>query len=85
MIAFPNAKINLGLNIISKRPDGYHNINTVFYPINLCDVLEIVPAKGNTTSIHSYGRNINCPPEKNLVIKAYNALSTLHNLPPVSP
>ena len=35
MITFPNAKINLGLNIVEKRPDGYHNLETIFYPINL--------------------------------------------------
>ena len=40
MITFPNAKINLGLNIIEKRPDGYHNLETIFYPINLQDALE---------------------------------------------
>ena len=42
MITFPNAKINLGLNVVSRRPDGYHNLETVFYPINLCDALEFV-------------------------------------------
>ena len=41
MITFPNAKINLGLNITEKRPDGYHNLETVFYPIPLEDALEI--------------------------------------------
>ena len=42
MITFPNAKINLGLNIIEKRPDGYHNLETIFYPINLQDALEFI-------------------------------------------
>lgn len=41
MILFPTAKINLGLNIVEKRSDGYHNIETIFYPIPLCDALEI--------------------------------------------
>ena len=41
MITYPNAKINLGLNIVEKRPDGYHNLETVFYPINLQDALEV--------------------------------------------
>ena len=41
MITFPNAKINLGLNIVEKRPDGYHNLETIFYPINLQDALEV--------------------------------------------
>jgi 4-diphosphocytidyl-2C-methyl-D-erythritol 2-phosphate synthase len=44
MICFPNAKINLGLNIVSRRTDGYHNLETVFYPIGLRDALEIVPS-----------------------------------------
>ena len=41
MITYPNAKINLGLNIVEKRPDGYHNLETIFYPINLQDALEV--------------------------------------------
>ncbi len=69
MITFPNAKINLGLNIVERRPDGYHNLETVFYPImGLTDVLEIVPACA--TRLHCYGRAVDCPEEKNLVMKA---------------
>lgn len=45
MICFPNAKINLGLHIVSRRPDGYHHIETVFYPIGLCDALEVLPTE----------------------------------------
>ena len=41
MIAFPIAKVNLGLNVVEKRPDGYHNLETVFYPVPIKDVLEI--------------------------------------------
>ncbi|MES2386563.1 MAG: 4-(cytidine 5'-diphospho)-2-C-methyl-D-erythritol kinase [Bacteroidota bacterium] len=44
MVSFPNAKINLGLHVTSRRPDGYHNIETCFYPVGACDVLEILPA-----------------------------------------
>ena len=44
MVTFPNAKINLGLDVVARRPDGYHNLETVFYPIPLCDILEITPA-----------------------------------------
>lgn len=83
MIAFPNAKINLGLNIIERRPDGYHNIETVFYPIGLTDVLEIVPATGRETTLTTYGNTIDCPPEKNLVMKAYRLLARIHPLPAV--
>ena len=45
MLLFPNAKINLGLNVVERRPDGYHNIETVFYPIGISDVLEIEPSE----------------------------------------
>lgn len=47
MITFPNAKINLGLNIIEKRPDGYHNLETIFYPIHLQDALEVTRREKN--------------------------------------
>lgn len=83
MILFPNAKINIGLDIVSKRPDGYHNIETVMYPVPWRDVLEIVPAKGSETTLTVTGREVNCPAEKNLVMKAYNALSAKVGLPPV--
>lgn len=83
MILFPNAKINLGLDIVSKRPDGYHNIETVMYPVPWCDVLEIVPAKGEETTLTTSGRPVDCPPEKNLVMKAYRALEARMPIPPV--
>lgn len=72
MVVFPNAKINLGLNIVSKRPDGYHNLETVFYPIPLCDCLELVPA--TRVQFSSSGINIDCDPENNLCIKAIRSL-----------
>ena len=51
MIIFPNAKINLGLNIVSKREDGYHNIETVFYPVKgLCDIIEYRESRTGETS-----------------------------------
>ena len=49
MITYPNAKINLGLNIVEKRPDGYHNLETVFYPIPLYDILEITKSEDETS------------------------------------
>ncbi len=48
MVVFPKAKINLGLNITGVRPDGYHDIETVFYPVNLCDALEFVAWSGRS-------------------------------------
>ena len=83
MITFPNAKINLGLNIVSRRPDGYHNIETVFYPIPLTDSLEIVPAEGAESTLTCYGRVVDCPTEKNLVMKAYRMMEKEFGLPPV--
>jgi 4-diphosphocytidyl-2-C-methyl-D-erythritol kinase len=81
MISFPNAKINLGLNVVSKRPDGYHNIETVFYPIHLCDALEIVPAKGEKGVFTPTGIPVGDDPQKNLVIKAYNLLKAHYKIP----
>ena len=83
MITFPNAKINLGLNIVERRPDGYHNIETVFYPIPLTDILEIVPATDGTTSLTCTGNAVDCPVESNLVMRAYRMLEAQYGLPPV--
>ena len=82
MITFPNAKINLGLNIVERRADGYHNIETVFYPVPLTDVLEIVPA--DEVSLSCYGNAVDCPPEKNLVMRAYRLMQERFGLPPVA-
>ena len=84
MITFPNAKINLGLNIVERRHDGYHNIETVFYPVPLTDVLEIVPADGGAASLTCYGKAVDCPVEKNLVMRAYRLLQERYGLPPVA-
>lgn len=81
MICFPNAKINLGLNIVSKRPDGYHNLETVFYPIPVKDALEVVSA--NATTFTQTGIPVDAPQEKNLVIKALRLLETHTAVPPL--
>lgn len=83
MILFPNAKINIGLDILSRRADGYHNIHTAMFPVPWTDILEIVPAKGVDTTLTVTGRAVECPPEKNLVMKAYNALNDRIPLPPL--
>jgi 4-diphosphocytidyl-2-C-methyl-D-erythritol kinase len=83
MIAFPNAKINLGLNVLEKRADGFHNIETVFYPIDLADVLEIIPAADGLFSFASTGLSIPGGKESNLCLKAFHLLSSLFHLPPV--
>lgn len=76
MITFPNAKINLGLNIVEKRPDGYHNLETIFYPINLQDALEVTRRENNDKeyTLHISGSPLEGEPEDNLVVKAYKLL-----------
>ncbi|MFM2386008.1 MAG: hypothetical protein RL660_765 [Bacteroidota bacterium] len=82
MISFPNCKINLGLNIVSKRSDGYHNLETVFYPIKqLHDALEIIHA--DTFGLTQTGIVACEDPEKNLVVKAYRHLQQEHVLAPI--
>ena len=85
MITFPNAKINLGLNIVEKRPDGYHNLETVFFPINLQDALEVKPLEeeGKDYKISMKGNALDCNPDDNLVVKAYKLLKQDFNLPSV--
>ncbi len=83
MIRFPNAKINLGLRVVSRRPDGYHNLETVFYPIALQDALEIVPATGSETTLSLSGIVIDGDARDNLVMRAWQRLSDLFSLPPV--
>lgn len=79
MISFPIAKVNLGLNVVARRPDGYHNLQTVFYPVPIKDVLEIYPMAQDfpsevdcdikVTNIHVEGDE-----QRNLVVRAYNLL-----------
>jgi len=79
MISFPNAKINLGLQITEKRADGFHNLETVFYPVNWCDVLEF--ADSESLQFSSSGIPISGAPETNLVMKAYQLLKKDFDLP----
>ncbi len=88
MIVFPNAKINLGLNITAKRPDGYHDLETVFYPIPLEDALEVGPltdptGDGSELELHCNGIPIEGDPSDNLIVKAYRLLKEEFRLPPV--
>ncbi len=73
MLGFSNAKINLGLNIIEKRPDGYHNIESVFYPIPWADILEVLPSEN--FSFTSSGLPIPGETDQNLVVKAWNLIA----------
>lgn len=86
MVTFPNAKINLGLDIISKRPDGYHNLETIFYPIPLNDILEITletDKDAPACSFTMYNASFNEDSNDNLVVKAYRILAADHKLPKV--
>lgn len=74
MLAFPFAKINLGLHVTARRPDGYHDIETVFYPVKLCDVLEIIPSSDGKTSFSSSGIIIPGDEKSNLCLKAYHLM-----------
>ena len=88
MLTFPCAKINLGLNITAERADGYHDLETVFYPVPLTDVLEIkhmdqrfphdIPCDLKVT-----GNDVDCDERQNLVVRAYELLAADYSLPPI--
>ena len=81
MVLFPNAKINIGLNILQKREDGYHEIETLFYPIGLKDALEYVENGGDKVNFWNSGLNLEIKPEQNIVLKAYHLLKEEYSLP----
>lgn len=83
MVTFPNAKINIGLNVLKKRSDGYHDISTVMMSIPWRDILEIIPAEKNCDTLTVTGREICCPPEKNLIMKAVKEFRKHAEIPPV--
>lgn len=86
MIVFPNAKINLGLHIVEKRPDGFHNIETVFYPAGWCDVLEVVENRASLKAfdLHLSGLPVTGSIEDNILYKAYQLINKVHVLPNIS-
>ena len=83
MVVFPNAKINIGLDIVRRRADGYHDIVTAFMPVPWADILEIETAAGPDDVLTVTGRGVDCPPEKNLVMKACRALRARVDFPAV--
>ena len=87
MVTFPNAKINLGLDVVEKRPDGYHNLETVFYPIPLQDILEITVTKEEDAPDYTFTMH-NAVFEgdngDNLVVKAYKILAADYRMPKVN-
>lgn len=84
MICFPNAKINLGLNIVSKRSDGYHNLETVFYPLMIKDALEIIENKSlDKDVLIQSGIQVDGSADDNLVMKALRLMRTRYDFPHV--
>jgi len=82
MVSFPPCKINLGLNVIRKRQDGYHDIETCFYPVPWTDILEIIPS--SQLQFFSTGNAIEGAVDGNLCLRAYQVLKSEYNIPPVS-
>jgi 4-diphosphocytidyl-2-C-methyl-D-erythritol kinase len=86
MIAFPCCKINLGIHVINKREDGFHNLETIFYPVHWSDMLEIVvdnESSEGEVKFMSDGLTIEGNTENNLVIKAYKLFHQVFDLPAV--
>ena len=84
MVLFPNAKINLGLNVLSRRPDGYHTIQSVFIPVELADILEVVPLDdGAPYFFQKTGIPVGGAARENLVVKALEQVRNEFDLPSV--
>lgn len=81
MIEFPNCKINLGLNITQKRPDGFHNIETVFYPVKWPDALEIIEGGNEPFELFVSGLKVGGNNEENIIFRAYKLLIADHKIP----
>lgn len=81
MISFPNAKINIGLHITEKRPDGFHNLETVFFPVGWSDILEF--AESDQLQFTTSGIQISGDPQTNLVMKAYRLIKDEYQIPPL--
>jgi 4-diphosphocytidyl-2-C-methyl-D-erythritol kinase len=86
MITYPNAKINLGLHVVSRRSDGFHNIETVFYPIPLQDALEVKDMGTDSkedTNVQITGSRLDCSIDENLAVKVYRFLQEKYSLPKI--
>jgi 4-diphosphocytidyl-2-C-methyl-D-erythritol kinase len=99
MLVFPNAKINIGLNIVSKRKDGFHNIETIFYPVKYYDVLEVLEVEEKEPEtlskskkevmlqpivFNQSGIKIPGKNEDNICVNAYRLLENDYELPPIN-
>ncbi len=83
MICFPNCKINLGLHVINKRSDGFHNIETILYPVKLFDVLEAIESPDGIFGFYQSGIPISGNMNDNIVVKAYNLLKNEFKIPAI--
>lgn len=89
MLGFPNCKINIGLQITQRRPDGYHSLQSCFYPVGWSDVLEIIPVSANEAPVPVQFTATGIPipgdpsASNNLCVRAYEALRADFDLPPV--
>lgn len=79
MILYPNCKINIGLRVLNKRKDGYHNLETIFYPIHgLTDTLVVEPSAQDDIIFRQKGMTIDCVPENNLIVRCYRLMRSLY-------
>lgn len=84
LIRFPNCKVNLGLHITGRREDGYHNLETVFYPLPLTDILEMIRWPEGPSRLDVTGETVPGPATDNICLKAWNLLKADYpQLPPV--
>ncbi|MEI8202330.1 MAG: 4-(cytidine 5'-diphospho)-2-C-methyl-D-erythritol kinase [Bacteroidota bacterium] len=83
MLLFANAKINIGLHIVSKRDDGYHQIESILYPVGLCDAVEALPARDGKFEFSTFGNAVPGCLHDNLCVKAWELLHKHHHIPPV--
>ena len=86
MVVYPNAKINLGLYVLNVRPDGLHNLETVFFPVPLRDTLEIQPLRmsNNPWELILAGRHVEGEAKDNLIVRVFTELQEEFHLPPTS-
>ncbi|RKX18859.1 MAG: 4-(cytidine 5'-diphospho)-2-C-methyl-D-erythritol kinase [Candidatus Zixiibacteriota bacterium] len=81
MILYPNAKINIGLKILNKRPDGYHNISSIFYPVRLSDILEFLPSSTGKFTFTQTGITIPGDSSDNLCVRVYEFFKETYRIP----
>lgn len=84
MISFPHCKVNLGLHVTERRNDGFHNLETIFYPVKWTDILELTEGGKNDFNLNISGLDISGDLQNNLLYKAWAIVNTEHPLPPIT-